>query len=74
MEDQPKLHASLTIKVNEPIPGMDAKMGYCQIEIKGCRDCLQNALTNFLLCDPAFKELVNKSVRAANEIKGRTQN
>lgn len=69
-----KPHASLTISVlahtSSPVIPMSAVTRTTQ----GCEGCLATAITQLLLSDPKFKALINKCVRAANEIKGRTQN
>lgn len=73
MDEKEKPHAQLTLTVpyhKTASPGM--AMVIC--DIRGCKDCLITALTALLLSNPDVKELVNKAVRGANEIKGRTQN
>ena len=68
----PPPHAELQIRVERHTIGLGASA--IVANIKGCKDCLQASITALLLSNQEFKELINRSVRAANEIKGRTQN
>jgi hypothetical protein len=65
-------HAQLIISVSRLVEG--TSITAVKAELNGCKNCLVTAITNLLLCDNDFKELINKSIRSANEIKGRTQN
>lgn len=66
-------HSQLTISVDKHV-GMDPDQAIVKAELQGCKDCLQTAITNLLLYDESFKGLINRSIRAANEIKSKTQN
>lgn len=69
MQDQAH-HALLIIKVDKQFGSSPALSG----EIKGCRKCLEQAITTILLQNEDFKNLFNAAIRKANEIKARTQN
>ncbi|MBU7576481.1 MAG: hypothetical protein KAF40_00320 [Flavihumibacter sp.] len=44
------------------------------INLQGCRQCLVKNIARSLLADNDFKDLINQSVRMANEIKARKEN
>ena len=72
MENLPPQHAELHVNVSrhsDPSAFVAAI-----VTVSGCKECLVKALTQVLLHDSKFKELINTAVRAANEIRARNQN
>lgn len=70
-----KTHSKFIVSLGELVElNNHDKLGECHAEIIGCKSCLIRALGNLLARDPELKDIINKSVRVANEIKGRTQN
>lgn len=44
------------------------------IQMQGCRACLIKAITTVLLHNQEIKDIMNASIRAANETKAKQQN
>lgn len=65
-------HAALKITVGSEILNDTSQLATCEIE--GCEGCLIQALTMLLLTDTKMKNVLNKAIRKANEIKASKQN
>lgn len=72
-----KSHAKMVLSVEAP-PFYKQLLGHStgsvQMRLIGCQECLIKALTEMLLTNEEFKNIVNKAVRAANEVRTREQN
>lgn len=67
-----KTHAVMIVEIQHHLLEGPAKA--LKIQLTGCRECLVKGIANALLIDNDFKELINRSVRMANEIKAKNQN
>lgn len=67
-----KTHALLTVQIENHLAQGPSRA--TKIVISGCKECLAMGIANVLLIDNDFKDLINRSVRMANEIKAKNQN
>ena len=67
-------HASLSIKVMNHIVRADGADGSIMIEMEGCEESIEKALTFLMVNNEKFKKMFNRSVRAANELRQAKQN
>jgi len=46
----------------------------CELKVRGCESCIIECIATLLAQNPRFKDLINKSIRLANERKAQKEN